>query len=74
MDGGGMTLTNKYAGVCYRCGQPVGVGEGKVLFERLPGLRWPTAKGQRNWTLIEHPACRIKFAGTNTHYAYPGIK
>lgn len=61
---------NQYAGTCYRCGRRVEEGEGFFFFEQYPGTRWPVARFQRNWPLVEHRACRAKYAGTDVHYLY----
>lgn len=60
-------MRNKYPGICYRCGEPVAVGEGhfeenlhklvgsKQLFPVLDGPKWIT----------QHAECAIKYRGTH---------
>jgi hypothetical protein len=48
-------MRNKYAGVCYRCGQVVAKGNGH--FERY----------NREWR-TQHASCAIKYRGTDHHY------
>lgn len=45
-------MRNRYPGICYRCGQMVGKGEGH--FERHLGA----------WR-VQHASCAIKYRGTN---------
>ena len=65
-------MINKYPGTCYRCGEPVAAGQGRLTFENLPYLRWPGTRGPM--TLLEHPSCAIKFRGTDTHYLHQPIE
>lgn len=48
-------MRNKYPGKCYRCGQPVGPGDG--YFERY-------AYGWR----VQHEGCAVTYRGTDQHY------
>ncbi len=65
-----MTMPNRFAGICYRCGGAVAAGEGVFEYETCPGTRWPEGKFQRNWPMIEHSHCQTRFAGTNVHYLW----
>lgn len=67
---GAVDMINRYAGTCYRCGSRVKPEAGIVTFEDFPGTRWPVLNGTRRMTLIEHPDCRIKYAGTDVHHVY----
>jgi len=55
-------MRNKYPGVCYRCGEIVGVGDGH--FERIPGTGWK----------VQHAECAIRYRGTNTQPATGGVR
>lgn len=68
--GVGMSEANRYPGICYRCGKEVAAGKGVFSYERSPGVRWSVARFQRNWPMVEHKACRERFAGTDVHYRY----
>lgn len=65
-----MSEPNRFPGKCYRCGCVVEAGAGLFHCERMPGLRWPEGKFQRNWPMVEHIDCAEKFAGTNVHYLW----
>ena len=48
-------MKNKHPGKCYRCGQPVGPGDGHV--ERY-GHGWR----------VQHAGCAITYRGTDKHH------
>ena len=61
-------MANRYAAVCYRCGQIVPPGEG--MFEKITAVqrkKWPNITGK--WH-VQHHECANKYRGTRKHYLH----
>lgn len=63
-------MRNRYKSICFRCGEAVQAEHGLVSFESFPGLRWKQMGQIKSVTLVEHDACRIKYAGTDVHHVF----
>ena len=66
-------MANKYASVCYRCGQRIEVGEG--VFEKVSAAqarKWPGRLLSR-W-LTQHHECATKWRGTTQHYRFNDMR
>ena len=62
-------MSNRYAGICYRCGGVVNPGRG--VFERTScshERKWP-GKIVPKW-LTQHHSCAKKYRGTSVHYQF----
>jgi hypothetical protein len=65
-------MRNTYTATCYRCGLVVPAGTGHAEpFEARHKEMWPgiPSLAQPRW-LVEHGTCKIKYAGTDTHYRW----
>lgn len=66
-------MTNKYPGVCYRCGGHVAPGEG--VFEKI-GSRQIRKWGRftrNNWH-VQHHECAKRWRGTSQHYQFNDLR
>lgn len=70
MGGHAVSDTNRHKARCYRCGGEVPPEKGVLTFEKSPGSRWPQARFQRNWSLVEHVECATAHKGTDLHFVY----
>ncbi len=63
-------MSNRYPGICYRCGRTVLPGEG--VFEKVSKMsrkKWPELPRTLRWQ-TQHHDCAVRFRGTDTHYLY----
>ena len=66
-------MANKYAGICYRCGQRVDAGAG--VFEKVSFMqakKWP-GRGLPRW-LTQHHDCAVQWRGTAQHYLFNDMR
>lgn len=65
-------MSNKYGGICYRCGEYINPGDG--VFERTGHAhrkKWP-GRWLPRW-LTQHHSCAKKYRGSHVHYQFfPG--
>lgn len=62
-------MPNRFADVCYRCGELCAAGEG--VFEKVgrsQAKKWPGKKLPRWFT--QHHDCAVQFRGTSVHYQF----
>lgn len=67
-------MPNRYAGVCYRCGELVQPGEG--VFEKMgkrQQQKWGLGYIPKAW-LTQHHECAAKWKGTAQHYKYNDLR
>lgn len=65
----GHSMVNKFGGKCDRCGKRVAAGEGFLSFVDKNGPNWNRPSGlDPDIALLEHAACKQKYAGTNIHH------
>lgn len=68
--GKGAGMSNRFPGVCYRCGKDVPPRSG--VFEKVTAAqreKWPGKMAGVKW-LIQHHSCAAKYKGTAVHFRF----